>query len=127
MSDILIVHQFENMIINVFGMHFDFIILHVSTIMEVPLLGVQIGPCLKCQEMLLSARSEILGRSGSCCQRALSARNQRQWSDYNAIRHSHELSVLLELELFVCTKCAAHDAWRGNYSNHFPFWNLPTT
>ena len=47
MSDILIVHQFENMIINVFGMHFDFIILHVSTIMEVPLLGVQIGPCLK--------------------------------------------------------------------------------
>ena len=48
MSDILIVHQFENMIINVFGMHFDFIILLVSTIMEVPLLGVQIGPCLKC-------------------------------------------------------------------------------
>ena len=48
MSDILIVHQFENMIINVFGMHFDFIILHVSTIMEVPLLGLQIGPCLKC-------------------------------------------------------------------------------
>ena len=31
-----------------FGMHFDFIILHVSTIMEVPLLGLQIGPCLKC-------------------------------------------------------------------------------
>ena len=50
MSDILIVHQFENMIINVFGMHFDFIILHVSTIMEVPLLGLQIGPCLKCKE-----------------------------------------------------------------------------
>ena len=48
MSDILVVHQFENMIINVFGMHFDFIILHVSTIMEVPLLGLQIGPCLKC-------------------------------------------------------------------------------
>ena len=48
MSDILIVHQFENMIINVFGMHFDFIILHVSTIMEVPFLGLQIGPCLKC-------------------------------------------------------------------------------
>ena len=48
MSDILIVHQFENMIINVFGMHFDFIILHVSTIMEVPLLRLQIGPCLKC-------------------------------------------------------------------------------
>ena len=77
--------------------------------------------------MLPSVRSENLGRSGSCCQRALSARNQRQWSDYNAIRHSRELSVLLELELFVCTKCAAHDAWRGNYSNHFPFWNLPTT
>ena len=47
MSDILIVHQFENMIINVFGMHFDFIILYVSTIMEVPLLRLQIGPCLK--------------------------------------------------------------------------------
>ena len=47
MSDILIVHPFENMIINVFGMHFDFIILRVSTIMEVPLLGLQIGPCLK--------------------------------------------------------------------------------
>ena len=49
MSDIPIVHQFENMIINVFGMYFDFIILHVSTIMEVPLLGLQIGPCLKCR------------------------------------------------------------------------------
>ena len=49
MTDILIVHQFENMIINVFGMHFDFIILHVSTIMEVPLLRLQIGPCLKCK------------------------------------------------------------------------------
>ena len=48
MSDILIVQHFENMIINVFGVHFDFIILHVSTIMEVPLLGLQIGPCLKC-------------------------------------------------------------------------------
>ena len=48
MSDIIIVHQFENMIINVFGMHFDFIILHVSTIMEVPLLRLQISPCLKC-------------------------------------------------------------------------------
>ena len=47
MSDILIVHRFENMIIDVFGMHFDFIILHVSTIMEVPLLRLQIGPCLK--------------------------------------------------------------------------------
>ena len=47
MSDILIVHQFEDIIINVFGMHFDFIILHVSTSMEVPLLGLQIGPCLK--------------------------------------------------------------------------------
>ena len=42
MSDILIVHPFENMIINVFRMHFDFIILHVSTIMEVPLLGLQL-------------------------------------------------------------------------------------
>ena len=47
MSDILIVHQFENMIITVFGMHFDFIILHVFTIMEVPLLRLQIEPCLK--------------------------------------------------------------------------------
>ena len=52
MSDILIVHPFENMIINVFGMHFDFIILHVSTIMEVPLLGLEIGPCLKCRAWL---------------------------------------------------------------------------
>ena len=33
MSDILIVYQFENMIINVFGMHLDFIILQVFTIM----------------------------------------------------------------------------------------------
>ena len=33
MSDILIVHQFENMIINVFGMHFDFIILQAFIIM----------------------------------------------------------------------------------------------
>ena len=51
--DILIVHQFENMIINVFGMHFDFGILHVSTIVEVPLLRLQIGPCLKCDMLLL--------------------------------------------------------------------------
>ena len=53
MSDILIVHQFENMIINVFGMHFDFGILHVSTIVELPLLRLQIGPCLKCDMLLL--------------------------------------------------------------------------
>ena len=33
MGDILIVYQFEIMIINVFGMHFDFIILQVFTIM----------------------------------------------------------------------------------------------
>ena len=52
MSDILIDHQLENMIINVFGMHFDFIILYVSTIMEVPLLELQIGPCLKCNNDL---------------------------------------------------------------------------
>ena len=32
MSDILMVHQFENMIINVFEMHFDFIMLQVFTI-----------------------------------------------------------------------------------------------
>ena len=60
MSDILIVHQFENMIINVFGMHFDFIILHVSIIMEVPLLGLQIEPCLKClleMSMILHVRA----------------------------------------------------------------------
>ena len=56
MSDIPIVHQFENMIINVFWMHSDFIILPVSTIMEVPLLGLQIGPCLKCR----SGRQEHL-------------------------------------------------------------------
>ena len=42
MSDI-IVHQSENMIINVFGMHIDFIILHVSTIMEVLCCAVQNG------------------------------------------------------------------------------------
>ena len=33
MSDILIVHQFENMVINFFGMYFNFIILQVFTIM----------------------------------------------------------------------------------------------
>ena len=33
MSDILMVHQFENMIINVFGMHFDFIMLQLFTIL----------------------------------------------------------------------------------------------
>ena len=43
MSD-LIVHQFENMIINVFGMHFDFVILHVSTIMESPCSGYKLDP-----------------------------------------------------------------------------------
>ena len=59
MSDILIVHQFENMIINVFGMHFDIIILHVSTIMEVPLLRLQIWPCLKCY-LVLAWLSDLL-------------------------------------------------------------------
>ncbi|KIK06963.1 hypothetical protein K443DRAFT_28039, partial [Laccaria amethystina LaAM-08-1] len=44
MTDFL---QFENLLINVFGMHIGFIILQVSAIMEVPLLRLQIGPCLK--------------------------------------------------------------------------------
>jgi len=48
MTDVLIVQQFEILIINIFGMHIGFIILQVSTIMEVPLAGSQIGPCLKC-------------------------------------------------------------------------------
>ena len=48
MTDVLIVQQFEILIINIFGMHIHFIILQVSTIMEVPLAGSQIGPCLKC-------------------------------------------------------------------------------
>ena len=37
MADVIIVHQFEILIIIVFGMHISFIILQVSTIMEVPL------------------------------------------------------------------------------------------
>jgi hypothetical protein len=49
MTDVLIVQQFEILIINIFGMHIGFIILQVSTIMEVPLVGSQIGPCLKCK------------------------------------------------------------------------------
>jgi len=48
MADVLIVHQFEILMINVFGMHISFIILQVLTIMEVPL-PRQIGPFLKCQ------------------------------------------------------------------------------
>jgi hypothetical protein len=48
MTDVLIVQQVENLIINVFGMHIGFIILQVATIMEVPLAGSQFGPCLKC-------------------------------------------------------------------------------
>jgi hypothetical protein len=48
MADVLIVNQFEILIINVFGMHISFIILQVSTIMEVPLPKSQIRPCLKC-------------------------------------------------------------------------------
>ncbi|KIJ99485.1 hypothetical protein K443DRAFT_624143, partial [Laccaria amethystina LaAM-08-1] len=50
--DFLIVHQFEILIINVFGMHISFIILQVLTIMEVPLPRLQIGPCLKCKEFM---------------------------------------------------------------------------
>ncbi|KIK03450.1 hypothetical protein K443DRAFT_653776 [Laccaria amethystina LaAM-08-1] len=49
MADVLIVHQFEILIINVFGMHISFIILQVSTIMGVPLPWSQIGPWLKCE------------------------------------------------------------------------------
>ncbi|KIJ96582.1 hypothetical protein K443DRAFT_634542, partial [Laccaria amethystina LaAM-08-1] len=49
MANVLIVHQFEILIINVFGMHISFIILQVSTIMEVPLPGSQFGPCIKCE------------------------------------------------------------------------------
>jgi hypothetical protein len=49
MTDVLIVQQFEILIINIFGMHIGFIILQVLTIMEVPLAGSQIGPCLKCK------------------------------------------------------------------------------
>ena len=56
------VHQFENMIINVFGMHFDFIVLHVSTIMEVTLLGLQIKPCLKCQSVVTDHNTCALHR-----------------------------------------------------------------
>ena len=37
MADVIIVPQFEIFIIVVFGMHISFIILQVSTIMEVPL------------------------------------------------------------------------------------------
>ena len=47
MADVLIVHQFEILITNVFGMHISFIILQVS-IMEVPLPKSHIGPRFKC-------------------------------------------------------------------------------
>ena len=62
MVDALIVLHFENLIINVFGLHIGFIILQVSMIMEVPLPGSQIGPCLKCslQSLLIDyKRSNI--------------------------------------------------------------------
>jgi hypothetical protein len=55
MTDVLIVQQFEILIINIFGMHIGFIILQVLTIMEVPLAGSQIGPCLKCSELTVPA------------------------------------------------------------------------
>jgi hypothetical protein len=42
MTDVLIVQQFEILIINIFGMHIGFIILQVSTIMEV--LGHKLDP-----------------------------------------------------------------------------------
>jgi len=51
MSDVLIVYQFEISMINVFGMQIGFIILSVSTIVEVPLSRSQIGPCLKCVQV----------------------------------------------------------------------------
>ena len=47
MTDVLIVQQFEILIINIFGMPICFLIVHVFTIMEVPLAGSQIGPCFK--------------------------------------------------------------------------------
>ena len=47
MADVLIVHQFEFLIIIVFEMHISFIILQVSTIMEVLLSRSHIGPCFK--------------------------------------------------------------------------------
>jgi hypothetical protein len=50
MTDILIVQQFEILIINVFGMHIGLIILQVAAITEITLAGSQIGPCLKCGE-----------------------------------------------------------------------------
>ncbi|EDR03316.1 uncharacterized protein LACBIDRAFT_307409 [Laccaria bicolor S238N-H82] len=46
-QDVLIVQQFKFLLINVFGIHNSFIILGVSTIMEVPLPRSNIGPCLK--------------------------------------------------------------------------------
>ncbi|KIJ99970.1 hypothetical protein K443DRAFT_101247, partial [Laccaria amethystina LaAM-08-1] len=46
--DALTVLHFEHLIINVFGMPNCFFIVHVFTIMEVPLSQAHIGPCLKC-------------------------------------------------------------------------------
>ena len=93
MSDILIVHEFENMTINVFGMHFDFIILHVSTIMEVPLLGLQIGPCLKC-----SVLSRLSYTPESTC---------RRWTAFDSM-------VSPSMALFVSIMAVANesiDSW----------------
>jgi hypothetical protein len=47
--DALTVLHFEHLIINVFGMPNCFFIVHVFTIMEVPLSQARIGPCLKCE------------------------------------------------------------------------------
>ena len=69
MTDVLIVQQFEILIINIIGMHIGFIILQVSTIMEVPLAGSQIGPCLKCslQSLLIDyKRLQILLNDFKC-------------------------------------------------------------
>ena len=53
---VLIVLQFEILIINLFGMHISLTILQVLTIMEVPFPRLQLGPCLKCKG--LSERKE---------------------------------------------------------------------
>ncbi|KIJ99346.1 hypothetical protein K443DRAFT_102281, partial [Laccaria amethystina LaAM-08-1] len=47
--DALIVLHCIILRIDVFRVHIGFIILQVSTIMEVPLSRSQIGPCLKCE------------------------------------------------------------------------------
>ena len=55
MTDVIIVHHFEIFIIIVLGMHINFIILQVLTIMEVPLPRSHIGPCFKCKRHSLKS------------------------------------------------------------------------